>query len=114
MLSEQHGTVSTSWWYWGPGRAGRGEEVTCDLPGGADDHGLIRRRSKRAAVAGAAALLRGRARVLLPQRCRGAAAQVPLQQLGAGQDDSIISESYAKPVGMNGDIDREGEEMLGH
>lgn len=41
-----------------------GEEVTCDLPGCADDHGLVGSGPKKVAVAGAVALLGVITRVL--------------------------------------------------
>lgn len=69
---------SIGWLEEGEGRAGRGEEVTCDLSGCADDHGLVGGGAKQAAVAGAAALLGVVAGVLRPW-CRGAADEVPLQ-----------------------------------
>lgn len=90
-----------------------GEGVTCDLPGGADDHGLVGSRPKQVAVAGAVALLRVIAGVLQWWGCR-ATDKVPLQQLSTGQDDTVISKSYAKPVGRNAVVrcsyDGEGEE----
>ena len=76
----------------------RGGEVTCDLSDCADDHGLVGSRPEQVAVAGAAALLRVITGVLL-RWGRGATDEVPLQQLSAGQDDAVIRESYAKPVG---------------
>lgn len=90
-----------------------GEEVTCDLPGCADDHGLVGSGPKKVAVAGAVALLGVITRVL-QWWGRRATDEVPLQQLSTGQDDAVISESYAKPVGRNAAVrcsyDGEGEE----
>lgn len=77
-----------------------GEEVTCDLPGCADDHGLVGSGPKKVAVAGAVAFLGVITRVL-QWWGRRATDEVPLQQLSTGQDDAVISESYAKPVGRN-------------
>lgn len=77
-----------------------GEGVTCDLPDGADDHGQVGSRPKQVAVAGAVALLRIIAGVLQWWGCR-ATDKVPLQQLSTGQDNTVISKSYAKPAGRN-------------
>lgn len=97
----------------GDGRARMGEEITCDLPDGADDHGLVGSRPKQVAVAGAVAPLRVIPGVLQHWGCR-ATDKILLQQLSTGQDDTVISESYAEPVGRNAAVrcscDGEGEE----
>lgn len=83
------------------GMAGQGwGEVTCDLPNGADDHGLVGSRPEQVAVAGAVLLLRVTPGVLQLWGCR-ATHEVLLQQGSAGQDDPVIGGSDADPVGRN-------------
>lgn len=85
-----------------PNRQGpktRRSTFTSNFANGADNHGPVVGGSKHVAVAGAVALLCVRQGYGHPGLGLGPRAthQVPLQQLGAGQDDAVVGERDSQP-----------------